>query len=46
MSKSTKFSPAVRERAVEMVEESRGENPSLLAAIDPSPSSLAMYRMP
>lgn len=34
MSKSNKFSPEVRERAVRMVQEHRGEYPSLLAAIE------------
>jgi transposase len=34
MNKSKKFSPEVRERAVRMVREHRGEYPSLWAAID------------
>src|SRR5574343_45915 len=34
MSKSNKFSPEVRERAVRMVREHRGEYPSLWAAIE------------
>ena len=34
MKKSNKFSPEVRERAVRMVQEHRGEYPSLWAAID------------
>jgi len=34
MSKSTKFSPEVRERVVRMVQEHRGEYPSLWAAIE------------
>ena len=34
MKKSTKFSPEVRERAVRMVQEHRGEHPSLWAAIE------------
>jgi transposase len=34
MRKSTKFSPEVRERAVRMVREHRGEYPSLWAAIE------------
>ncbi|HWU77103.1 MAG TPA: IS3 family transposase [Rhodanobacter sp.] len=34
MNKSTKFSPEVRERAVRMVQEHRGEYPSLWAAVD------------
>ena len=34
MNKSNKFSPEVRERAVRMVPEHRGEYPSLWAAID------------
>ena len=34
MSKSSKFSPEVRERAVRMVQEQRGEYPSLWAAIE------------
>ena len=34
MNKSNKFSPEVRERAVRMVQEHRGEYPSLLAAVD------------
>ncbi|MCM3566144.1 IS3 family transposase, partial [Hydrogenophaga intermedia] len=32
--KSNKFSPEVRERAVRMVQEHRGEYPSLWAAIE------------
>ena len=34
MSKSPQFSPEVRERAVRMVQEQRGEYPSLWAAIE------------
>ncbi len=34
MNKSTKFSPEVRERAVRMVQEHRGEYPSLWAVIE------------
>ena len=34
MKKSNKFSPEVRERAVRMVQEPRGEYPSLWAAIE------------
>ena len=34
MNKSSKFSPEVRERAVRMVQEHRGEYPSLWAAIE------------
>ena len=34
MKKSPKFSPEVRERAVRMVQEHRGEYPSLWAAIE------------
>ncbi|SFE79787.1 hypothetical protein SAMN05444746_14114, partial [Variovorax sp. OK212] len=34
MKKSNKFSPEVRERAVRMVQEHRGEYPSLCAAIE------------
>ena len=34
MRKSSKFSPEVRERAVRMVQEHRGEYPSLWAAIE------------
>ena len=34
MKKSSKFSPEVRERAVRMVQEQRGEYPSLWAAIE------------
>ena len=34
MNKSTKFSPEVRERAVRMVHEHRGEYPSLWACIE------------
>jgi transposase len=34
MRKSTKFSPEVRERAVRMVQEHRGEYPSLWSAIE------------
>jgi transposase-like protein len=34
MNKSKKFSPEVRERAVRMVQENRGEYPSLWAAIE------------
>ena len=34
MNKSNKFSPEVRERAVRMVQEPRGEYPSLWAAVE------------
>ncbi len=34
MKKSNKFSPEVRERAVRMVQEHRGEYPSMWAAIE------------
>ena len=34
MKKSTKFSPEVRERAVRLVQEHRGEYPSLWAAVE------------
>jgi transposase-like protein len=34
MNKSTKFSPEVRERAVRMVHEHRGDYPSLWAAVE------------
>lgn len=34
MKKSNKFSPEVRERAVRLVQEHRGEYPSLLATVD------------
>ena len=34
MNKSNKFSPEVRERAVRLVQEHRGEYPSLWAAIE------------
>ena len=34
MNKSKKFSPEVRERAVRMVQEHRGEYPSLWAAVE------------
>jgi transposase len=34
MSKSNRFSPEVRERAVRMVQEHRGEYPSLWAAVE------------
>lgn len=34
MNKSNKFSPEVRERAVRMVQEHRGEYPSLWAAVE------------
>ena len=34
MNRSTKFSPEVRERAVRMVQEHRGEYPSLWAAVE------------
>ena len=34
MNKSNKFSPEIRERAVRMVQEHRGEYPSLWAAIE------------
>ncbi len=34
MKKSSKFSPEVRERAVRLVQEHRGEHPSLWAAIE------------
>jgi transposase len=35
MKKSPKFSPEVRERAVRMVQEHRGEYPSLWATVEP-----------
>lgn len=35
MSKQTKFSPEVRERAVRLVREQRSEHPSLWAAVEP-----------
>jgi transposase-like protein len=35
MNKTKKFSPEVRERAVRMVLEHRGEYPSLWAAVEP-----------
>lgn len=35
MSNSKRFSPEVRERAVRMVQEHRGEYPSLWAAVEP-----------
>ena len=34
MSKQSKFSPEVRERAVRLVREQRGEHPSLWAAVE------------
>ncbi len=34
MKKSTKFSPEIRERAVRLVQEHRGEYPSLWAAVE------------
>lgn len=34
MTKSNKFSPEVRERAVRMVQEHRGDYPSLWAAVE------------
>jgi len=34
MNKSNKFSPEVRDRAVRMVQEHRGEYPSLWAAVE------------
>ena len=34
MNKTNKFSPEVRERAVRMVQEHRGESPSLWAAVE------------
>lgn len=34
MKKSNKFSPEVRERAVRMVQEHRGDYPSLWAAVE------------
>lgn len=34
MKKSSKFSPEVRERVVRMVQEHRGEHPSMWAAIE------------
>ncbi len=46
MSKSNKFSPEVRERAMMMVQEQRGEYPSLWAASGPSPRRLAACRRP
>jgi len=36
MNKTTKFSPEVRERAVRLVQEHRGEYPSLWAAVESS----------
>ena len=46
MSKSNNFSPEVRERAVRMVQEQRGEYPSLWAAIESMPPRLAACRRP
>ncbi len=39
MKKSPKFSPEVRERAVRMVHDQRGEYPSLWAAIGKRPAT-------
>ena len=41
MSKSNKFSPEVREREVRVVQEHRGEYPSLWALTPPSPLAMA-----
>jgi transposase len=40
MNKSNKFSPEVRERAVRLVLEHRGEYPSLWLAIELSPTAI------
>ena len=44
MKKSNKFSPEVRERAVRLVQEHRGQYPSLWAAVEQLPQRLAAYR--
>ena len=44
MNKSNKFSPEVRERAVRLALEHRGEYPSLWAAIESIAQRLAAYR--
>ncbi len=45
MNKSTKFSPEVKERAVRLVQEYRGEYPSLWAAVESiAPRLVACHR--
>jgi len=44
MRKSTKFSPEVRQRAVRMVQEHRGEYPSLWAAIESISAKIGCVR--
>ena len=46
MKKTDKFSPEVRERAVRMMQERRGEYPSLWAAIESIAPRLAACRRP
>jgi transposase-like protein len=46
MKKTNKFSPEVRERAVMMVQEQRGEYPSLWAAVESIAPRLAACRRP
>ncbi len=46
MNKSTKFSPEARERAVRMVQEHRGESPSLWAAVESIDRRSAVCRRP
>ena len=46
MKKSNKFSPEVRERAVRMVQEHRGEYPSLWAAIESIAPKIGCVRLP
>ncbi|MCS4509293.1 hypothetical protein NBM50_03280, partial [Xylophilus ampelinus] len=46
MNKSNKFSPEVRERAVRMVQEHRGEYPSLWAAIESVNADLNLTHFP
>ncbi|STQ52089.1 ORFa1203 [Escherichia coli] len=44
MTKNTRFSPEVRQRAIRMVLESQGEYDSQWAAIVPLPQRLAVHR--
>lgn len=44
MSKAKKYSPEVRERAVRLVQEHRGQDSSLWAAIESMPTPVQPYR--
>ena len=46
MNKSNKFSPEVRERAVHMVQEHRGEYPSLWAAVESIAPKIGYVTLP